>query len=75
MAEYMTFMRGASLVMTTILPEFPDSIFAEFARHAIITSLALAVPEEPEDDETTRSREESVKWLKRFWQNSAEWEY
>ncbi|KAK9441885.1 C6 transcription factor [Metarhizium brunneum] len=75
MAEYMTFMRGASLVMTTILPEFPDSIFAEFARHAIVASLALAVPEEPEDDETIMSREESVKRLKRFWQNSAEWEH
>ncbi|KAF5131339.1 hypothetical protein E5D57_007694 [Metarhizium anisopliae] len=36
MAEYMALMRGAILVMTTILPEFPNSIFSKFAGRGIL---------------------------------------
>lgn len=75
MVEHITLMRGASLILTTILPKFSDSIFRDFAVHGIFNSLPSVIREEPMDDEVIRSFTTSADRLKTLCQTSTEREY
>lgn len=75
MVEHITLMRGASLVLTTILPKFSDSIFRDFAVHGIFNSLPSVIREQPKDDGTIDSFRTSAGELEALCQSSTETEY